>query len=216
MLQLHGEGDPSGRGEAFSFIKTSMKGGFKAMGESVEDKLDAKKLKELGGHSYNVARQQKQYEDSIRRIWDAQKQSLSSTLEQSDTDMEDDHIEEPDDLIGGARTPRSEVQTLATLRRRDDETMSQFSRISTDSQSGKVLRITRNIRDSYGNLERIQDTIRDPRVIRQYLKRRHAKEAETTMYITHPRIERPRLIFARLSEIRPTGDAEQDRRNQQR
>lgn len=27
MLQLHGEGDPSGRGEAFNFIKTSMKGG---------------------------------------------------------------------------------------------------------------------------------------------------------------------------------------------
>jgi len=185
MLQLHGEGDPSGRGEAFSFIKTSMKGGFKAMGESVEDKLDAKKLKELGGHSYNVARQQKQYEDSIRRVWDAQKQSLSSSLEQSDTDMEDDHIEEPDDLIGGARTPRSEAQTSATLRRRDDETMSQFSRFSTDSQSGKVLRITRNIRNTSGNLERIQDTIHDPRVIRQYLKRRHAKEAETTMHITH-------------------------------
>ncbi len=185
MLQLHGEGDPSGRGEAFSFIKTSMKGGFKAMGESVEDKLDAKKLKELGGHSYNVARQQKQYEDSIRRVWDAQKQSLSSSLEQSDTDMEDDHIEEPDDLIGGARTPRSEAQTSATLRRRDDETMSQFSRFSTESQSGKVLRITRNIRNTSGNLERIQDTIHDPRVIRQYLKRRHAKEAETTMHITH-------------------------------
>ena len=182
MLQLHGEGDPSGRGEAFSFIKTSMKGGFKAMGESVEDKLDAKKLKELGGHSYNVARQQKQYEDSIRRIWDAQKQSLCSTLEQSDTDNEDDRIEDTEDMVVGARTPRSEVQTPATLRRRDDETTSQFSRFSNDSQSGKVLRITRNIRDSYGNLERVQDTIRDPRVIRQYLKRRHAKEAETTMY----------------------------------
>ena len=182
MLQLHGEGDPSGRGEAFSFIKTSMKGGFKAMGESVEDKLDAKKLKELGGHSYNVARQQKQYEDSIRRIWDAQKQSLSSTLEQSDTDNEDDRVEDTDDMNVGARTPRSEAQTPATLRRRDDETTSQFSRFSNDSQSGKVLRITRNIRDSYGNLERVQDTIRDPRVIRQYLRRRHAKEAEATMY----------------------------------
>ena len=182
MLQLHGEGDPSGRGEAFSFIKTSMKGGFKAMGESVEDKLDAKKLKELGGHSYNVARQQKQYEDSIRRIWDAQKQSLSSTLEQSDTDNEDDRIDDADDLVIGARTPRSEVQTPGTLRRRDDETTSQFSKFSTASQSGKVLRITRNIRDSHGNLEKVQDTIRDPRVIRQYLKRRHAKEAETTMY----------------------------------
>lgn len=181
MLQLHGEGDPSGRGEAFSFIKTSMKGGFKAMGESVEDKIDAKKLKELGGHSYNVARQQKSYEESIRRIWDAQKQSLSSTLEQSDIDVDEDHIDESDDFFGGARTPRSEAQTPATLRRRDDETTSQFSKFSSDSQTGKILRILRDVRDKYGNLEQIQDIIRDPRVIRQYLKRRHAKEAESTM-----------------------------------
>ena len=180
MLQLHGEGDPSGRGEAFSFIKTSMKGGFKAMGESVEDKIDAKKLKELGGHSYNVARQQKSYEESIRRIWDAQRQSLSSTLEQSDTEMDEEHLEEAESFSGEARTPRSEALTANILRRRDDETTSQFSRFSADSQTGKVLRITRDVRDKYGKLERTQDIIRDPKVIRQYLKRRHAKEAEST------------------------------------
>lgn len=180
MLQLHGEGDPSGRGEAFSFIKTSMKGGFKAIGESVEDKLDAKKLKELGGHSYNVARQQRSYEESIRRIWDGQKQSLSSTVEHSDTEMEQDDTEAADGLFGRAETPRSEVQTPAAFRRRDDETGSQFSRFSTDSQAGKVLRISRNVRDKYGNLELVEEVIRDPRVIRQYMKRRHAKEAETT------------------------------------
>ena len=39
MLELHGEGDPSGNGQAFSFIKTSMKGGFKAMGESIQEKM---------------------------------------------------------------------------------------------------------------------------------------------------------------------------------
>ncbi|KAL9116870.1 MAG: hypothetical protein Q9187_006600 [Circinaria calcarea] len=200
MLQLHGEGDPSGRGEAFSFIKTSMKGGFKAIGESVEDKLDAKKLKELGGHSYNVAKQQRSYEDSIRRIWDGQKRSLSSTIEHSDTEIEQDDAEVPDGLFGRAETPRSEVQTPAAFRRRDDETCSQLSRFSNDSQAGKVLRISRNIRDKYGNLELVQEIIRDPRVIRQYMKRRHAKEAEIT----------------KLSDVKPTGDAEQDRRNQQR
>ena len=179
MLQLHGEGDPSGRGEAFSFIKTSMKGGFKAIGESVEDKLDAKKLKELGGHSYNVARQQRSYEESIRRIWDAQRQSLSSTIEHSDTELDEDHLEESEDHFGQARTPRSEVHTPAAFRRRDDETGSQFSRFSTDSQTGKVLRITRDVRDKYGSVEQVQEVIRDPRVIRQYLKQRHAKEAES-------------------------------------
>ena len=178
MLQLHGEGDPSGRGEAFSFIKTSMKGGFRAMGESVEDKLDARKLKEFGGHSYNVAKQQKSYEESIRRIWEAQERSLSSTVEQSDVDVEDDQAEEGEEIPSGLRTPRSEVQISALSRRHDDDTTSQLSKFSTDSQTGKILRISRTMRDSRGNLENSQDVTRDPRVIRQYLKRRHAREAE--------------------------------------
>ena len=178
MLQLHGEGDPSGRGEAFSFIKTSMKGGFKAMGESVEDKLDAKKLKELGGHSYNVARQQKSYEDSIRRIWEAQKQSLSSTMEQSDTDMDDEHVETAEDSFGDTKTPRSEAQTPSVIRRPDDDTASQFSKTSTNSQAGKILKLTRQVRDKYGVLNREEDIIRDPRVIHHYLKLRRAKDLE--------------------------------------
>ncbi|KZF22372.1 hypothetical protein L228DRAFT_268840 [Xylona heveae TC161] len=197
MLQLHGDGDPSGRGEAFSFIRTSMKGGFKAVGESVEDKLDAKKLKELGGHSYNVARQQRAYEESIARIWEAQKTSLSSNVEHSDMDIDDEHHDEAEDLFIGGPTPRSEAPTPSAFARRDDETTSQFSRFSTASQSGKVLRITREMRDPYGRVERVQDVIRDPRVIRQYLRRRHEIEAETL----------------KLTDLRPTGDAEQDRRN---
>lgn len=180
MLQLHGEGDPSGRGEAFSFIKTSMKGGFKAMGESVEDKLDAKKLKELGGHSYNVARQQKSYEESIRRIWDAQRRSLSSTLLQSDVDLDEENMEESGNIHGRAGTPRSEFPNPASFRRPDDETTSQFSKMSTDSHAGKILRITRFFRDEDGRLKKVEDIIEDTRVIRQYLRRRHSKEAEKT------------------------------------
>lgn len=181
MLQLHGEGDPSGRGEAFSMIKTSMKGGYKAIGESVDDKIEAKKNKELGGHTYNVERQKQSYHESIRRIWDAQKQSLSSTFEQSDTDMDEDYVEERDDILGDTRTPRSEVQPLAAPRRRDDDNTSQLSKFSSESQTGKTLRIIRNIRNEHGIVEQVQDVIKNPRVIRQYLKRRHVKEAETTM-----------------------------------
>jgi transcription initiation factor TFIID subunit 1 len=178
MLQLHGEGDPSGRGEAFSFIKTSMKGGFKAMGESVEDKLDAKKLKELGGHSYNVARQQKSYEESIRRIWDAQRRSLSSTVVHSDVDLDEENPQEADHTHARSGTPRPELHNPPSFRRPDDETTSQYSKLSTDSQAGKVLRITRYVRDEDGQLSRREDVIDDVRVIRQYLKRRHAREAE--------------------------------------
>ncbi|KAI9793989.1 MAG: hypothetical protein M1835_006858 [Candelina submexicana] len=196
MLQLHGEGDPSGRGEAFSFVRTSMKGGFKAAGESAEAKIEAKKSKEAGGHSYNVARQQKAYEDSIRRIWDAQTHSLSAIDELSDAELDDEHAPEPEDLFGGGKTPRSEAATPAPSGRRDDDTTSQFSRFSTSSQSGKVLRIDRQVVDENGNREPVQEIVRDPRIIRQYLKRRHAIEADNL----------------KLSELKPTGDAERDKR----
>ena len=181
MLQLHGEGDPSARGEAFSFIKTSMKGGFRAMGESVQEKLEGKRMKENNGHSYNVLRQQQSYEDSIRRIWDAQKRSLSTTLEQSESDVDDDEMLEASDAPADVNTPRSEMRTPGTLRRPDDETGSQSTRFSSRSQAGKILEITRQMTDKYGNVETVRDIIRNPRVIRQYLKRRHAKEAEATL-----------------------------------
>ncbi|KAL8738763.1 MAG: hypothetical protein Q9181_000518 [Wetmoreana brouardii] len=203
MLELHGEGDPSGRGEAFSFIKTSMKGGFKAMGESVEDRLDAKKLKELGGHSYNVARQQRSYEDSIRRIWDAQKQSLSSTQEQSDIEKDEGVVDEDDDLDGGVRTPRSEAQTPASLRRKDDETMSQLSKFSNSSQAGKTLKITRRMRTTDGSIEEVYDTVRNPRVIRQYLKRKHAQELATIESVKRQGCEQWKLIRKGYAKFNP-------------
>lgn len=176
MLKLHGEGDPTGRGEGFSFIKTSMKGGFKAIGESVEDKLDAQRLKELGGHSYNVARQQKSYETSIRRIWDAQKASLSSTVEHSDADSD---IDRDDDEEFGKPTPRSEAPTPAPGRR-DDETTSQFSKMSMPDQKGKVLRIIRYYKDEKGGLYPKESLVWDQRVIRHYIQHRHRAEALST------------------------------------
>ncbi|KAK9390813.1 hypothetical protein V1515DRAFT_529006 [Lipomyces mesembrius] len=82
MLELHGEGDPSGCSLAFSFIRTSMKGGFKAMGEPTDEKVDKSKY---GGHSYNVALQQKAYEEEIARIWNAQKKDLTVPVASADS-----------------------------------------------------------------------------------------------------------------------------------
>ena len=183
MLQLHGEGDPTGRGEGFSFIKTSMKGGFKPVGESVEDKLDAQKNKDLGGHSYNVARQQKAYDDAIHRIWDSQKRSLSSTIEHSDDDMDIDHDLEEDTSFNRP-TPRSERPTPA-FGRRDDETTSQFSRMSTASQAGKIMRITRQMRNARGEVEEVTEIVKDPRVIKQYQKQRYQAELSQISYVSH-------------------------------
>lgn len=182
MLALHGEGDPSGRGEAFNFIKTSMKGGFKAAEASATEKMRAKQMKDSNGHAYNVQEQQKSYEQSIRRIWETQKQSLSSTHEQNGSDIDEDPVEEASLNVARAGTPRSETQTPVTVRRRDgrdDETISQFTQHSTDSQVDRILKISRAVKDGTGNLVLKTDTIRDPKVIRQYLKRKSQNEEET-------------------------------------
>ena len=182
MLELYGQGDPSGRGEAFSFIKTSMKGGFKAIGESVADKIKAKNQKEHGGHAYNVAAQQRQYEEAIRQIWTAQKNSLSNENDYSDIESDIDGDEDMDTSFHQGRTPRSEVGTPAAIARRDDDTISQFSRVSGPGKQGKVLRIVRYETDKYGNEQKNEEIIHDPKVIREYLKRRKTLEVAHSKY----------------------------------
>ncbi|KAI9673951.1 MAG: hypothetical protein M1817_002157 [Caeruleum heppii] len=196
MLALHGEGDPSGRGEAISFVRTSMKGGYVAEGESAADKMTAKQTKELGGHSYNVAKQQRAYQDAIRRIWDKQKTSLSSTVDQSETEMDDDVGAAADDRFEEGQTARSTAATPSfSGHRGDDETGSQLSKLSTSSQRGRILRITRKVKVR-GREEVEEELVRDPRVIREYLKRRRAMDAEAM----------------RLLDLNgPTGDDDKDR-----
>ena len=178
MLQLFGEGDPSGRGEAFSFIKTSMKGGFEPVGESVMDKLTEKR--ELGGHSYNVARQQRAYDDSIRRIWEAQKASLSSNIDHSDGEM-DDGVDGGDENVGNTfrkpPTGRSQNSTPAPSRRHDDETATSFSKRSNNSQSNRVLRIKR-IDTQTGQAN--EEIVEDPAIIKQYRRKRQQLDLQNS------------------------------------
>lgn len=176
MLQLHGEGEPTGRGEGFSFIKTSMKGGFRALGESIEERLDAKRLKENNGHSYNVARQQKAYDESIRRIWRAQHDSLTSNMDHSDS--EDDIDDEPETAVDRRATPHSAFGTPAAFMRPGDESASQFSRNST-GQNNQTMVITRTVMNNYGQMEEVPVTVTNPRVISAYKKAKtKQKEAQ--------------------------------------
>lgn len=202
MLQLHGEGDPSGRGEAFSFIKTSMKGGFKALGETAQEKMDAKRSKEFNGHSYNVAKQQKAYEATIKKIWEAQETSLSSKAEHSDyeMDIDDYHEEREESVFGRGRTPQSQIAATPASLRRDDDMMSSFSRNSRNNRQGRVLKITRRQMDEYGSMETVTQIIRDPKTIREYTRRRREKEDQTRA----------------LEDFVPTGDEEVDARNMKR
>ncbi|KAK3722211.1 hypothetical protein LTR37_002644 [Vermiconidia calcicola] len=194
MLTVHGEGDPTGRGEGFSFVKTSMKGGFRAVGESAADKIEAKKRRETGGHSYNVAQQQKAYDDSIRTVWNRQKDSLTAALELSDTEMDDD-ADDPQSAYPARRgaTPRSSFGTPGTFARHDDESASQFSRGSAD-RGDKVLTITRKTIDKYGKPATTYEKVTNPRVIASYRKKKMEKQ----------------LNAISVLEMNPTGDAEMD------
>ncbi|ODV90976.1 hypothetical protein CANCADRAFT_31776 [Tortispora caseinolytica NRRL Y-17796] len=172
MLKLHGEGEPTGRGEAFNLIRTSMKGGFKAQGESVGDKLDKSKF---GGHAYNVALQQKAYEEEIAKIWDRQNKSLSVTNIDDipwQMDLEEDkrnEMNELDNLFGDT----------SNFDKQDDDdgiSQSQFSHASGKSSFNRVLRITRQVKNSDGTMDTKTEYIHDPNVIHAYVRRRQEIE----------------------------------------
>ncbi|KAI8939646.1 hypothetical protein NX059_003405 [Plenodomus lindquistii] len=188
MLELHGDGDPTGQGLGFSFIKVSMKGGFRDVGESAADRVDAKKLKELGGHSYNVQRQQMMYENAIKRIWNKQIESLSAAAPPSEVEDDVDSAAAARGLI----RQRSEVGT--PMARADDDTMSQFSRNSGAETRGKKLKITRTMKNEHGEYEEVVEVITDPEVMKLYLKRK----------------KQERLLNMRIDDIKPTGDTEYD------
>lgn len=219
MLKLYGEGDPSGRGEAFSFIKTSMKGGFRPIGGSAQDAISLKK--ELGGHSYNVARQQKSYEESIRNIWDKQKASLGSKIEPSDLDMDGD-VDAQEDRYGDRSnvraTPMSGAHTPATSRRMDDETATSFSRRSVNSQSQKALKILRTVkRDGEEYIEEHIET--DPAVIKQYMRIKEMEEAQSFRFVSNLKKCCAGSVtdwYSSLNDVVPTGDAEFDARQRRR
>ncbi|KAG0348981.1 hypothetical protein BG004_003143 [Podila humilis] len=89
MLKLWGPGDPTGRGEGFSFIRISMKDIFLREGESLEERLAQIEQLPKSTHRYNVAEQQQVYKEEITRIWNAQLEALSR---QEDFDAEADEI----------------------------------------------------------------------------------------------------------------------------
>lgn len=206
MLQLYGEGDPTGQGQGFSFLKTSMKGGFKAQGESVADKIDAVRLKELGGHSYNVAAQQRQYDESIRRIWELQKQALSLTDDPLAPDVDMSGVPDNDSLDAqrlASAVAASEAPTPAPFSSQMDDSASVRSHMSTGTNANnerQILTITRRVRGAGGRMETQVETIKDQRVIKMYRTIKLEEENRTLA----------------LTDIKPTGNAEVDARAQKR
>jgi transcription initiation factor TFIID subunit 1 len=201
MLQLHGEGDPSGCGLAISFIKTSMKGGYletiQGPQATSEDAI-ARERKANGGHKYNVDKQYEIYSRAIRDIWEKQKANLSNT--QVPEEGEEEDMDHPLEREQPANVNAS--YTASTPVPGYDDNMSTISRYSTQSsrKNAKAHRIIRTFRDNKGRVEEISEVVTDPRVWREYMRRRHALDAEG------------RNVY----EVKPTGDPEWDRKEADR
>ncbi|KAF4625621.1 hypothetical protein G7Y89_g12544 [Cudoniella acicularis] len=188
MLQLHGEGDPSGCGLAFSMIRTSMKGGYVGalQGPSATSAAAiAAERKANGGHTYNVKKQEELYQSAIREIWEKQKANLSDPLEHPENDMEREEVDE-DNRFGTDNTAASGPGF--------DDSASQISRFSTNDKQGRLMRIIRRVENEYGHIEEVTEIVKDKRIWREYQRRRRELDASST----------------NVYDIKPTGNAEVD------
>ena len=93
MLKLYGAGDPSGRGEAFSFIKASMKEMFVRSGESTDGKIVSRDPNKYP-QKFSVVEQQYAYKEEVNRIFNAQVQCLSSKEDLLEDDVIEDEVQE--------------------------------------------------------------------------------------------------------------------------
>ncbi|KAF9917575.1 hypothetical protein BX616_000573 [Lobosporangium transversale] len=206
MLKLWGAGDPTGRGEGFSFVRISMKDIFLRQGESLEERLAQIELLPKSTHRYNVAEQQQVYKEEITRIWNMQHQALSNTEEIDGNDDVIGNEEEEENLNRQRRemstVDRSRVSPSPSLFGRyrdsadrggdrdrdrdndmDDDNVSVAGSISSRTSVGnfgssrnKCLIIKRLIRLENGETTWKSETIRDPAVMNAYIRQRQLIE----------------------------------------
>ncbi|KAI1267677.1 hypothetical protein F5Y18DRAFT_424810 [Xylariaceae sp. FL1019] len=216
MVALHGDGDPTGHGLGFSFIKTSMKGGYiSAVQGPLATSADAieRERKANGGHLYNVKKQQDMYSSAIAQIWGRQKATLSDSTSHDDADLLDTANE--DDRFNDRQpgvTPAAAV----------DDGRSQFSRLSVASRSNRrKLKITRMKKNAEGNVETETVVLDDPLVIRNYMKQRAVlTEKDRDVYTFQPSInadenrDKVKLVEKELARLLKNQDRRQVREKQ--
>ncbi|KAI5121146.1 hypothetical protein M0805_007144 [Coniferiporia weirii] len=212
MLRLHGDGDPTGRGEAFSFVRVSMKDIFVRAGEDYEQKMAEADNRPKSAHRYNVAEQQNVYKSEIERIWKAQFDSLSRKdepqLTAEDEDRANAHKQQQQSQLRNKPKledlefppnaamlagPRSSIPPASPSYSRGSSLDREMSLGPEVSQ--RVLRIKRFVDGEWAT-----EIVRDPAVIRAYVRRRQMIEEES----------------ATADSLAPTGDEEKDRRARKR
>ena len=180
MLMLHGEGDPTGCGLGISMLKVSMKGGYqgdiKGPNATSGAAMSAAEKKANGGHTYNVKRQEELYNSAIRTIWEKQKANLSDPMEIEATDME--LYDDEDEIMEDSMENQMSKPTPGVF----DDSASQFS-MGGHVQAGEIGRIVRTINNQFGQPEEVVELVTDPRVWKEYYKRRITMEQSNTRLV---------------------------------
>ncbi|KAK8865758.1 hypothetical protein IAR55_000905 [Kwoniella newhampshirensis] len=207
-LVIHGEGDPTGRGEGFSFLRANMKNYFLRKGETEQGRRLEAEAK-AGGNVVKIsnAEQNRIYEEEKRKVWDLQWRALSNPNppELSPTDEEDRIAGTPAGLgprfqRGDSRRAFSRGNSMAATPIYADSPRDMSpSAFSGDGESqftgnptaGKVLRIKRVVKGK----EQIE-IVRDPAVIQSYLRRLEDKKLE--------------FYMENSDQLAPTGNDQED------
>ncbi|KAG8862822.1 hypothetical protein FRB96_000832 [Tulasnella sp. 330] len=206
FMKLHGEGDPTGRGEGFSFIRTSAKTPFVKAGEDPEAKEAEIAAKTKSSHRYTVADQHTAYRQEIDRIWKAQHDSLSNPIPPVLSDEDDEPL--PSHSIsrrGSVQPGRRDRSPSVMSERIGSRGMSvgfgghgdggSADGRGGDAVSNRVLRIRRLIEGKW-----TMEIIRDQRVITAYVDRKRAEEE----------------AMVDVEDVQVTGDSAVDARNAKR
>ncbi|WVR05721.1 hypothetical protein IAU60_002745 [Kwoniella sp. DSM 27419] len=211
-LVVHGEGDPTGRGEGFSFLRANMKNYFLRKGETEQGRRLEAEAK-AGGNVVKIsnAEQNRIYEEEKRKVWDLQHHALSNPNapelrpdEEDDRDRGQHAISTPAGIgprFGRADSRRafSRGNSMAATPMYAESPRDMSPAFSADGEStftgnptaGKVLRIKRKVKG-----KEVVEVVRDPAVIASYLRRLEDKKLEYYM--------------ENHDTLAPTGNAEED------
>lgn len=157
MLQLNGEGDPSGIGLGFSLLRATQKHGFRPL---------IPPPKESVPKNTTAAYQQKLYENEISRIWYAQRGSLTVDNREGHT-LDDVYREYP---------PIDHTQFFK--QKFDKEKHETIQKHGHAAAKQNVLKITRLVRDENDVVQRRVEYVSDPRLIKAYIKRKKQIEGD--------------------------------------
>ncbi|KAJ2226702.1 hypothetical protein H4R99_004645 [Coemansia sp. RSA 1722] len=198
MLKLYGEGDPTGCGEGFSFVRVSMKDIFLRAGESVEEKLAEIEARPKSAHRYNVAEQQQIYKEEISCIWNKQFRTLTRSVPEAKLVTEANKDEnvivpeindmygtaavhqgpsviDPSRMVAGSAMDVSFKMARSTMSQHQQQTNTVHANFIQPNRKGLVIR--RAVKSPYtGELMWKTEVVRDQAVIQAYLRQRRIIE----------------------------------------